>query len=155
MRKVPLGGDEGLGNSVTMTLVAFEFDAAAHDAQDAESVCICGDFTDWMPRELDRSTGDVWMVEVPLRPGSYEFRYLVDGERWLNDPTSDSEVDNPYGSSNSIVHVDDHTSDDHTSDVHTSDDVSGGEEAGVIEAEHADLDSKVDPAATGPAASSA
>jgi hypothetical protein len=41
-----------------------------------------------------------------LEPGhDYQFRYLVDGETWLNDPAADKYVPNPFGSENSVVIV--------------------------------------------------
>jgi hypothetical protein len=34
---------------------------------------------------------------------SYRYRYLVDGERWVDDPEPDGYVDNGYGSKDSVV----------------------------------------------------
>ena len=33
----------------------------------------------------------------------YEFRYLVDGETWINDAEAESYTPNPYGSDNCVV----------------------------------------------------
>jgi len=72
---------------------------------EAETVHLVGDFNDWqtshtMRRQKDRS----WRITVDLKPGrKYQFRYLVDGERWLNDPQADKYIPNPYGDQNSVV----------------------------------------------------
>jgi hypothetical protein len=34
---------------------------------------------------------------------AYRYRYLVDGERWVDDPAADEYVDNGYGSKDSVV----------------------------------------------------
>jgi 1,4-alpha-glucan branching enzyme len=72
---------------------------------DAETVRLAGDFTDWQPaHELRRQKDGSWRATVELEPGrEYEFRYVVDGERWMNDPEADRYADNPYGDGNSVV----------------------------------------------------
>jgi hypothetical protein len=35
----------------------------------------------------------------------YRFRYLLDGERWTNDPAADASIPNPFGSADSVVQV--------------------------------------------------
>lgn len=89
----------GKSTSVTFTLPA---DAAA------DSACILGSFNDWSadkhPMKLDAKKG-VWTKSVSLKPGRYEFRYLVDGERWLNDESADGTAETPFLSENSVVVV--------------------------------------------------
>jgi hypothetical protein len=42
--------------------------------------------------------------ECQLEAGRrYGFRYLVDGEQWLNDRHADDYVENAYGSDDSVV----------------------------------------------------
>jgi hypothetical protein len=36
---------------------------------------------------------------------AYQFRYLVDYERWMTDEAPDAYADNPYGSDNAVVQV--------------------------------------------------
>ena len=49
-------------------------------------------------------SGDGWTVAVELQVGrSYRFRYLVDGQQWLNEWHADGWVDNSYGSADSVV----------------------------------------------------
>jgi 1,4-alpha-glucan branching enzyme len=69
-----------------------------------EVVHLVGDFTDWQGRPMKRGKDGAWTTTVDLEPGrSYEFRYLVDGERWENDWQADRYVPGPFGTENSVV----------------------------------------------------
>jgi hypothetical protein len=35
----------------------------------------------------------------------YRYRYLLNGDRWENDPAADGYVSNPYGSDDSLVDI--------------------------------------------------
>jgi len=70
----------------------------------ADSVRVVGEFNGWEGTRLDRTKDGSWRATVALTPGrEYEFRYLVDDERWLNDPSADRYVRNPFGEDNSVV----------------------------------------------------
>lgn len=75
----------------------------------SESVAVVGDFNDWNEgaHPMKRTKKGVWKKTVSgLKPGTaYEFRYLVDGERWHNDEAADRYVSTPYFSDNSVVEV--------------------------------------------------
>jgi 1,4-alpha-glucan branching enzyme len=69
-----------------------------------ESVRVVGEFNRWEGTPLERRKDGTWRTTVSLEPGrEYQFRYLVDGERWLTEPSADDYVRNPYGEDNSIV----------------------------------------------------
>jgi 1,4-alpha-glucan branching enzyme len=73
----------------------------------AERVNLVGDFNDWdttaTPMTHNRTDSN-WKVSVDLKPGKrYRFRYLVDGQEWLNDWRADDHLENPYGSYDSVV----------------------------------------------------
>jgi 1,4-alpha-glucan branching enzyme len=72
---------------------------------EADTVHLVGDFTGWLPSKAMRRSGEgAWRVGVELQSGhEYGFRYLVDGAHWVNDPSADKYVSNPYGSDNSVV----------------------------------------------------
>jgi len=72
---------------------------------EAETVHLMGEFNDWQTSQAMRRQKDSsWRITVDLEPGrEYQFRYLVDGQRWLNDPQADNYVPNPYGDQNSVV----------------------------------------------------
>jgi 1,4-alpha-glucan branching enzyme len=70
----------------------------------SDSVRVVGEFNDWAGTCLNRQKDGSWKATVTLPPGrEYEFRYLIDDERWLNDPSADRYVRNPFGEDNSIV----------------------------------------------------
>ena len=69
-----------------------------------ESVRLVGDFNQWEGTPLERQKDGTWKATLSLDAGrAYEFRYLIDGERWENDPDADGTVNNPYGAENSIL----------------------------------------------------
>jgi len=72
-----------------------------------ERVNLVGEFNDWdtTSTPMVRARADAnWKVTVELEAGRcYRFRYLVDGAQWLNDWHADDYVENPYGSSDSVV----------------------------------------------------
>lgn len=72
-----------------------------------EEVCVVGDFNDWnaeaTPMKRIKSTG-AFKAEVDLEPEkSYEFRYLVNTDFWLNDPEATGYVPNEFGTKNSVI----------------------------------------------------
>ena len=46
----------------------------------------------------------VWTKVLTLEPGTYQYRYVVDGE-WREDPTNPQSAPGPTGQPNSILHV--------------------------------------------------
>jgi 1,4-alpha-glucan branching enzyme len=69
-----------------------------------DSVRVVGEFNQWEGTPLERQKDGTWRTTVSLDPGrEYEFRYLVDGERWVNEDDADRHVRNPYGEDNSVI----------------------------------------------------
>ncbi|MBX6366261.1 MAG: isoamylase early set domain-containing protein, partial [Gemmatimonadetes bacterium] len=66
---------------------------------------VVGDFNDWSPTTpMKRGKEGALQAAVDLEPDrEYQFRYVIDGERWINDPQADAQVANPFGSENSVV----------------------------------------------------
>jgi chromosome partitioning protein len=85
--------------------IVVEFrDAGANDVR------IAGDFNGWVPdRGVVSSTRQedgarVWRKVLHLQPGTYAYRYVVDGE-WREDPTNPERVPTPAGPRNSLLVV--------------------------------------------------
>ena len=76
------------------------------DAPDAKEVYLAGSFNDWDPgaRALKRAKNGIWSTWTNLEPGSYEYRFVVDGE-WRQDPECPDTAVNEFGSHNSILKV--------------------------------------------------
>ena len=72
-------------------------------ASQAQRVSIAGDFNQWNPSShpLQQDTKGTWKISFDLKPGKYEYRFLLDGE-WQNDPNCDCFVENPFGTSNCL-----------------------------------------------------
>jgi chromosome partitioning protein len=70
-------------------------------------VQLAGNFNNWVPEPLqfaDSHGRQVWHKTVSLKPGSYEYKYVVDG-RWLLDPHNSRAIHDPYGGLNSVLNV--------------------------------------------------
>lgn len=76
------------------------------EAPSAGSVKLAADFTDWekFPLDLIKSEDGVWFGIVPLFPGSYAYRFIVDGQ-WCDDPHPAQRVANPFGTMDAVVKV--------------------------------------------------
>lgn len=72
-------------------------------APEAADALLAGDFTHWQqnPIHMKRDKNGVWKTSVSLPPGTYEYRFLVDGH-WLDDPECGLRVANPFGSENMV-----------------------------------------------------
>lgn len=71
---------------------------------DAKAVYLVGEFNGWNP-EAHRMVkkGNGFQKTVQLKPGEYQYKFLVDGE-WFTDPEAD-QVPNNFGTMNSVVRV--------------------------------------------------
>ncbi|HKZ85234.1 MAG TPA: isoamylase early set domain-containing protein [Anaerolineae bacterium] len=57
------------------------------EAIQAERACLVGEFNDWDAAATPMTRGEdgIYRATLDLEPGrEYQFRYLVDGERWHN-----------------------------------------------------------------------
>lgn len=75
----------------------------------ADKIYLVGDFNDWNctshPFQRDQEGG--WVLTIDLELGrAYQFRYLCDGQHWINDSQADAHVHNRYGSDNFVVVTD-------------------------------------------------
>jgi chromosome partitioning protein len=76
----------------------------------ANDVRIAGDFNGWVPdkgvRSLIESEGQtrIWTKILRLAPGTYQYRYVVDGE-WRADPDNPEIVSSVVGGRNSVLVV--------------------------------------------------
>jgi len=75
--------------------------------QAAGQVAIAGDFNDWNPSKTplrrDENLG-VWQACIPIPPGRYRYRLVVDG-KWVQDPHNPTVETNPFGELNNILEV--------------------------------------------------
>ncbi len=76
----------------------------------AQSLALAGAFNDWSTTKTPMSDSDGdgnWTVTLLLAPGSYPYKFVVNGTGWTQDRQGqDGEVDDGYGGKNSLRNVD-------------------------------------------------
>jgi 1,4-alpha-glucan branching enzyme len=94
---------ESMSRSRTSTSREIEF---TFSAPRAKKVCVAGRFNDWnmtsMP--MKKSSDGTWKIKVKLSPGSYEYKFVVDGT-WSEDVTHSDTAPNSFGTRNNVVNV--------------------------------------------------
>ncbi|MGI9075904.1 MAG: isoamylase early set domain-containing protein [Gemmatimonadaceae bacterium] len=74
----------------------------------ASRVSIVGDFNDWDASVTllhQESRAGLWSVVVPLAPGRHQYAFVVDGKRWLADPSAPRAADDDFGTPSSVITV--------------------------------------------------
>lgn len=101
----PLAFDPPRGSSGTafndLKLVDF-----ALNLSEAHTVQLAADFTDWeeYPISMVRFDDGVWHTMVPLPPGIYTYRFLVDG-KWYDDPRALWKTQESAGPARALIQV--------------------------------------------------
>ena len=94
-------GKTAVGSSSGDNVVEFEFEDA-----DAKKVSVVGNFNDW---NKDTNTmkleNGIWKCSVSLKPGKYEYQFVVNDTDWIVDPKSGNAVKNKYEGMNSIIEI--------------------------------------------------
>jgi hypothetical protein len=83
-------------------LIPVEF---ALDMPDAHSVHVAGSFNNWVPQpcELHNGNGSSrWMLTLPLKPGRYEYAFIVDGKHTPH-PHAQLYQDDGFGNQNTVL----------------------------------------------------
>ena len=76
--------------------------------EQAQSAVLAGEFNDWSVTEtpMKKLKDGSFSVTISLKPGySYRYRYVLDGNAWVNDPEADEYSPNEYGEKNSVVTI--------------------------------------------------
>lgn len=90
--------------SKALCKVTFELAQAA--ANGAKEVALAGDFNAWNTTEtvLKKGKDGVFKATLELESGKeYQFRYVLDGQIWANDPEADKFASTSFGTENSVV----------------------------------------------------
>jgi 1,4-alpha-glucan branching enzyme len=87
--------------------VTFELaESQIPESIEAESVHLVGDFNDWdvQATPMKRLKRGAYKATLNLEPGQeYQFRYLVNGEHWVNEWDADTYRTGEYGEDNCVV----------------------------------------------------
>ena len=76
--------------------------------EDAESIEVAGDFSDWDPVALSREfVGDkqVWTGLIPVPRGEHRYMFVKDGEEWITDPLVAMQRDDGFGNKNAVLYL--------------------------------------------------
>lgn len=92
--------------------VLFRYKAPA-----ARQVNLAGEFNNWLGTAnggrldpnldamSDPDDDGIWEITLPLPPGRYQYKYLVDQVDWQEDPGNPETIDDGFGGQNSILVV--------------------------------------------------
>lgn len=98
-------GRVGNGGPVAPGTVLVRFELMAPEAS---SVTLAGSFNAWSPAAITlvpSVTPGLWTVTLPLALGSHEYMFIVDGRRWIADPSAHAQVEDGFGQTNSVIVV--------------------------------------------------
>lgn len=74
----------------------------------ADSVSVAGDFNGWshLATPLVRNGSGLWSTEIAVpRAGRFEYKFIVNGQRWIEDPSNGMKTPDNYGGLNSVLVV--------------------------------------------------
>jgi serine protease AprX len=72
----------------------------------AQSVSVAGDFNEWseVATPLKRNESGLWFTEIVVpRTGRFEYKFIINGRRWIEDPSNGMKAPNDYGGLNSVL----------------------------------------------------
>jgi 1,4-alpha-glucan branching enzyme len=75
------------------------------EAQNAKEVAVAGEFNNW-DKEANKMSKTISGFEttIKLDKGTYQFKYVLDGTTWINDPTR-KVIDDGAGNQNSVIEL--------------------------------------------------
>ncbi len=74
----------------------------------AEQISLSGSFNRWAKDVLlmEPARGGLWRIEIPmLPPGNYQYKFLIDGENWVEDFTNPYREPDGFTGFNSVLRV--------------------------------------------------
>ena len=74
----------------------------------AGSVALAGDFNGWNSglTPLAKDDTGLWFAEIEgPKPGRYQYKFIVDDRRWIEDPSNGMKVPDNYGGLNSVLTI--------------------------------------------------
>ena len=71
----------------------------------ADSVALVGDFNQWdaVAHPFRKLSSGLWEIELTTRPGEYQYKFLVNGSEWVEDPSNGLKATNEFGGLNSLL----------------------------------------------------
>jgi len=75
---------------------------------EVQAAAICGEFNGWDPNihPMTRRKDNRFSATLSLPTGQdYKFRYLLDGQHWINDESADDYISNHFGTEDSLIRL--------------------------------------------------
>lgn len=98
----------GTNASGTERFFEFRNDTARfilNDYKEASRVILAGSFNNWSTMRLEmNATSEGWEIEIPLKPGKHQYKYIVDGW-WVTDPLNPQTEPDGQGGLNSVIYA--------------------------------------------------
>jgi len=96
---VVVGAGAVAANATTVTF--------SHEAVQAGGVYLAGEFNGWSDSANPMVNADgIWSLAMELDPGTYQYKFVVDGS-WIADPNNPNTAEDGFGGSNSVLTVPD------------------------------------------------
>lgn len=76
--------------------------------ENANSVSVAGDFSDWEPIELSKQIvngEEVWTGLVSMSRGEHNYMFVKNGSEWVTDPLAPIHRDDGFGNKNAVVYL--------------------------------------------------
>lgn len=71
--------------------------------EQAKNVLLSGSFNGWDEKRTKlQKAGSEWKLDVYLRPGTYNYKFIVDG-KWITDPANTDKMPNEFNDFNSVI----------------------------------------------------
>lgn len=104
---IPVAGSQAQTASLTSGQEAKVFVRLVLLQPGARSVSVAGDFNGWNPGQtrLERSEGGMWTATIALKPGRYQYMFVIDGKQWVADPLAEEGAGDGFGSQNAVLDV--------------------------------------------------
>lgn len=90
--------------------VVFRFDPAGNGAG-ANRMHVAGSFNNWpaqynqgLAMQYDAAAG-IWQAETTLDNGEYQYKFVIDENQWIEDPTASSFISDGFGGRNSVLRI--------------------------------------------------
>ncbi len=96
-----------VGRALSPEITAAEVIFSLHD-HTPQQVAVLGSWNDWSAPGLPATQIErgFWQARRPrLEPGHYMYKFMLDGHRWLDDPTNSQKIPDGYGGFNSLLLV--------------------------------------------------
>jgi hypothetical protein len=76
--------------------------------ENAESVAVAGDFSNWKRVELSKQVVNgqqIWTGLISMSRGEHNYMFVKNGEEWITDPLAPVQHDDGFGNKNAVIYL--------------------------------------------------